>query len=242
MTGALLLTAALMGLAGAPHCAAMCATGCAAAARRCQPQGAGRAVAVLAAGRLVGYAVAGALAASLVGGLRWLADAALWLRPLWTGLQAFLLLLGLWLLVKGQVPAAIAAWLERPAPALPEGSTRVRLPGELKAAGVGLLWPLLPCGLLHAALLLAAVASSPAEGAAVMAAFGLTSTAGLLVGPALWLRWVPAALRAGGGSAGAAVADPGALSLRLAGAALVAAVGWSLGHGLWDHAVAAWCA
>ena len=70
----------------------------------------------------------------------------------------------------------------------------------------------------------------------------MEGTAGLLVGPALWLRWVPAALRAGGGSAGAAVADPGALSLRLAGAALVAAVGWSLGHGLWDHAVAAWCA
>ena len=54
MTGALLLTAALMGLAGAPHCAAMCATGCAAAARRCQPQGAGRAGAVLAARRLGG--------------------------------------------------------------------------------------------------------------------------------------------------------------------------------------------
>jgi sulfite exporter TauE/SafE len=240
MTGALLLTAALMGLAGTPHCAAMCAAGCAAVARRCQPQRPGGAVAGLLVGRLVAYAVAGALAASLVGGLRWLAVSAGWLRPVWTGLQVFLLVLGVWMLLKGRLPEGVAAWLEgRGRSTLPEGAARIRLPGEVKAAAWGLLWPALPCGLLHAALLLAAVASTPLEGAAVMAVFAVTSGLGLLVGPAIWLRWVPMALRTAGGGAGV---SPASLSLRLAGATIAVLVGWSLGHRLWTDTLAAWCA
>jgi sulfite exporter TauE/SafE len=85
----------------------------------------------------------------------------------------------------------------------------------------------MPCGLLHAALLLAAVASSPGEGAAVMAVFALTSTLGLLAGPLLWLRWAP---------------TMSTVSLRLAGATLAALAGWSFGHTLWADHVAAWCA
>jgi uncharacterized protein len=231
MTGALLLTAALMGLAGTPHCAAMCGTGCAAVARRCKPDRPGGAVAGVLSGRLLAYAAAGALAAALVGGVRWLAVSAAWLRPVWSGLQAVLFLLGVWMLLKGALPASLSAWLERTqhgSPAMPDGVARIRLPGEVRAAAWGLLWPALPCGLLHAALLLAAVASTPAEGAAVMAVFALTSSLGLLAGPLLWLRWVPAA-----GTA---------LSLRMAGAVLVALGGWAFGHALWTNTWAAWCA
>ena len=240
MTGALLLTAALMGLAGTPHCAAMCAVGCAAVAKRCKPHQPGGAVAGLMVGRLVAYAVAGALAASLVGGLRWLAETAGWLRPVWTGLQVFLLALGVWMLLKGRLPESVTAWLERQGRStLPDGAARIRMPGEVKAAAWGLLWPALPCGLLHAALLLAAVASTPVEGATVMAVFALTSGLGLLVGPALWLRWVPTALKSAGGSG---LGSPASLSLRMAGATIVGLVGWSFGHGLWTHTLAAWCA
>ncbi|MEY2876411.1 MAG: hypothetical protein RLZZ373_3782 [Pseudomonadota bacterium] len=240
MTGALLLTTALMGLAGTPHCAAMCGAGCAAVARKCKPEQPAGAVAGLLVGRLVAYAAAGALAASLVGGLRWLAGSAGWLRPVWTGLQVFLLLLGLWMLLKGQLPASLSAWLEqRGRPVLPDGTARIRMPGEMRAAAWGLLWPALPCGLLHAALLLAAVASTPLEGATVMAVFALTSTLGLLAGPLLWLRWVPAALRAAGARG---AVSPASLSLRMAGATIVALVGWSFGHVLWTDTLAAWCA
>lgn len=240
MTGALLLTAALMGLAGTPHCAAMCGAGCAAVARRCTPQAPARGVAGVVLGRLVAYAAAGALAASLVGGLRWLAGAAGWLRPAWTGLQVFLLLLGLWMLVRGALPAGLAAWLEqRGRPDLPDGAARIRLPGEVQAAAWGLLWPALPCGLLHAALLVAAVASSPIEGALVMGVFALSSALGLVLGPVLWLRWVPAALRTAGMRGGV---SPASLSLRMAGASIVALVGWSFGHALWTDTLAAWCA
>lgn len=240
MTGALLLTAALMGLAGTPHCAAMCGAGCAAIARRCKPERPSGAVAGMIVGRLVAYAVAGALAASLVGGLRWLATSADWLRPVWTGLQFFLLLLGLWMLLKGALPESLAVWLERRGrPALPDGAARIRMPGEVKAAAWGLLWPAVPCGLLHAALLMASVASTPVEGATVMAVFACTSALGLLVGPALWLRWVPAALRSAGVRGGL---SPASLSLRMAGATIVALVGWSFGHTLWTDTLAAWCA
>jgi uncharacterized protein len=41
-----------------------------------------------------------------------------------------------------------------------------------RALGLGLLWGLLPCGLVYSALLIAATAATPAGGAAVMIAFG----------------------------------------------------------------------
>ncbi|MDQ5897291.1 MAG: hypothetical protein RLZZ592_401 [Pseudomonadota bacterium] len=242
MTGALLLTAALMGLAGTPHCAAMCAAGCAAAARRCTPGDVARGSVAVLVGRLLAYALAGAAAASVVGGLRWLAEVAGWLRPLWHGLQFFMVLIGAWLLLRGRMPAAIEAWVEgrgAPPPSVPSGARRVALPGELKAAGLGLLWPALPCGLLHAALLLAAVASSPAEGAAVMAVFALVSSAALVLGPVLWLRLVPAALRRADAGAGDLRAT---WPLRLSGLMVLLMSAWSLaGHGPWVETLIAWC-
>lgn len=42
-----------------------------------------------------------------------------------------------------------------------------------KALGLGLLWGWLPCGLVYSVLLLAATTANPAEGAAVMLAFGV---------------------------------------------------------------------
>ena len=60
---------------------------------------------------------------------------------------------------------------------------------RLRAALFGSLWVALPCGLLQSALLVAALASTPVSGAAVMAAFALTSSLSLWAGPALWFRW-----------------------------------------------------
>jgi len=44
----------------------------------------------------------------------------------------------------------------------------------------GLLWALLPCGLLYSALAIAALASDPLRGGLVMAAFGAGTAANLL--------------------------------------------------------------
>ncbi len=254
MSLTLAASAALMGLAGSLHCAGMCSAACTAVAGRCTPQRPGQGTAAVLAGRLIAYAAAGALVASAAAGLRWLGEGVGWLRPVWSALQLALLVLGLWLLVRGRMPAAVQGWIESLGqPRSPEqvgegGWQRIRiqprLPGELKAGALGLLWPVIPCGLLHGALLVASMASGPLAGAGVMAAFALASSVGLVAGPALWFRLLPRLRRgvaSGPAGSAATVDDGGALALRLAGAMLVASVGWTLGHGLLEP-LQAWCA
>ena len=99
--------------------------------------------------------------------------------------------------------------------------------GPLRAGAAGTLWLTLPCGLLQAALIVAALAGSPGQGAAAMAAFAAASSLGLVVYPALWSRW-PTSLK------------PGVWVVRALGAMLLASSAWALGHGLWQR-VAALC-
>jgi sulfite exporter TauE/SafE len=91
---------------------------------------------------------------------------------------------------------------------------------------MGVLWALLPCGLLYSALLVAALTSHPIEGAAVMTLFVAGTSVSLMAGPWLWLR-----LR-GSGS--------GTWGIRLAGLALAASSAWALWMGL-VHNTAPWC-
>jgi hypothetical protein len=178
-------------------------------------------------------------------GARWFVDGTGWLKPIWTMLQLGLLLLGGWLLLRGRLPPTIEAWAEQlgrqPARSPVQ---KVHLPGELKAFGLGALWPALPCGLLHAALLVAAVASGPVEGASVMAAFGLTSSLALVIGPALWLRLLRGRSDAASGreATGSTAAANPVWAMRLAGASIVLAVGWSMGHALLGELAPSWCA
>ncbi len=217
---AVVAAAALMGLAGLPHCAAMCAAPCAALAGRgaaSQP--------LFQAARVAGYAAAGALAAASVGALR---DGLAWtaaLHPLWTLLHMAALVLGVWLLWCGRWPAALQRAASASAP-LPGGWQRVA--GPVRSAGAGALWIAWPCALSQSALLVSTLASSPLQGAAAMAAFAVASS------PALWLG--PALLRRVSG-----LRSDGALAMRGAGALLAAGSAWALGHGLWQR-VAAWCA
>jgi sulfite exporter TauE/SafE len=88
-----------------------------------------------------------------------------------------------------------------------------------------------PCGLLQSALLVAGLANTAMQGAAVMAVFAASSALGLVLGPALW--W-----RLSGGAANRWISP--LLAVRLAGVALALASAWALGHGLWLR-VAAWC-
>jgi hypothetical protein len=82
-------------------------------------------------------------------------------------------------------------------------------------------------------LLVAALASTPVQGAAAMAAFAVASSPALWMGPAV-LRRVTGPVDA----SGAAVAAT--WPLRAAGAFVAAGSVWALGHGLWAR-VAAWC-
>ena len=228
MDQALLLSAILMGLAGTPHCLAMCGAGFTAASG-----GRLRGLVWLHLGRLLGYALAGAVAAASIGSLAALGQAVAALRPLWTLVHLAALVLGLYLLWQGRQPA----WMERlgrprAATVAHRGSTWQAMQLPVRQAGVGLAWVAWPCGLLQSALLVAALANTPWHGAVVMAGFAGASAAGLVLGPALWWR-----LSGGRSPVGALSAT---VAVRWAGAVLALASAWALGHGLWMR-VAAWC-
>ncbi len=91
---------------------------------------------------------------------------------------------------------------------------------------IGALWAFLPCGLLYSALLVAALTSRVADGAAVMALFALGTSVSMMAGPWLWLR-----LRG---------PDSGQWGVRLAGLALAVSSAWALWMGL-VHNTAPWC-
>ncbi|HEX2011713.1 MAG TPA: sulfite exporter TauE/SafE family protein, partial [Roseateles sp.] len=104
MDAALLASAALMGLAGSPHCVAMCGAVCAGLAG-----GERRAAWGFHLARGASYAVGGALAAASAGWAAQLGQASALLRPLWVMLHMAAFALGLYLLWRGRQPA----WLER---------------------------------------------------------------------------------------------------------------------------------
>ncbi len=222
MQTSLAVTALLMGLAGGPHCIAMCGAACAGIG---QAAGARRneALWVFQLGRVAGYALLGGLAAASIQGLGWLTIQSAALRPVWTLFHVAALALGLLLLVRAQQPV----WLESAARRLWNGA-RALAAGRGRGAPlvVGMLWALLPCGLLYSALLVAAMTGSAVEGAAVMALFATGTAVSMLAGPWLWLR-----LR-GSGS--------GDWGVRLAGLALAASSAWALWMGL-VHDTAPWC-
>ncbi|MDZ7863617.1 sulfite exporter TauE/SafE family protein [Acidovorax sp.] len=225
-------TALLMGLAGGPHCLAMCAAPCGALVgqggeqpvRWAGPGGAGLAVAPAApsfswarsiafhGGRVAGYAGLGAAAATAMDSLAWLTQRTAALQPAWTFLHLAIMAWGLLLLVQARQPA----WVEGLGRSVWQ---RVR-PLTAGAGGVGaagLLWALMPCGLLYSALLVAALSGGPVQGGATMALFALGSGLWLVSGPWLWSR-----LRS---RLNQTRADWGT---RVAGGLLCAAAGWAL--------------
>lgn len=228
----LIASAGALGLAGLPHCAAMCAAPCAAACGGPPAELRGRALAFQLA-RLLGYAAAGAVAASSVGALAALSQWSPALRPVWALFHALVLALGLWFLWQGRQPAWMGQLGRLPQPAgdalaLPSGWQRMR--GPMRAAAAGAAWVAWPCGLLQSALLVASLANTALGGALAMAVFALASSAGLVAGPWLWSR-----LRQGSkGAWGEAVL------IRLSGAMLVLGSGFALVSGIW-HQIAAFC-
>ncbi len=190
LTG-LLLTAFLMGLGGIPHCTAMCGAACAVAFPRGLPV-------TTWLGRLMGYAAVGGVAAVSAGVVsRWGREVAM-LKPLWVMAQVAVVILGMHLLIRGRMPA----WLDGAGRAAYDGwRTRMAawpaaLPpfwrGLWQTAWPllgGLSWALLPCGLLYAALMVAALAPDAWGGSLVMLAFGVPSSIGVWAAPWVVRQW-----------------------------------------------------
>ena len=218
----LAVTALLMGLAGGPHCIAMCGAACAGIG---QAAGERKNAAMWSfqAGRVVGYAALGALAAASIQGLGWLTVQSAALRPVWTLFHVATLALGLLLLWQARQPV----WLE-------QAGKKIWFGARSLAAGwgrgtplvIGALWTFLPCGLLYSALLVAAMTGSALDGAFVMALFALGTSVSMMAGPWLWLRL-----------SGKGAGDWG---VRLAGLALAASSVWALWMA-YAHNAAPWC-
>lgn len=244
-TGALAVSALLLGLTGAPHCAVMCGPACAALVPPRPVQGVAvplvrvdasalglaamhRRVGTSAAfqlGRLLGYAAAGAVVAAAFDTLAWLRDGISLLRPAWVLLHAGILAWGMVLAIAGRQPL----WASR------VGAATLRRLRPLTASParhllLGAAWVLMPCGMLYSALMLAALASQPLQGALVMGLFALGGAAALSGAPWLWHR-----LRRGPDGAQPAWAS------RIAGVLLMAVAAYALWTDL-QHDIARWCA
>ena len=177
----LLTSAALAGLLGGVHCAAMCggivSVVCAGSAARLPWS---RALAYN-FGRIASYAVAGALAGGVgQAALAWRGEVVL-RQTLMTAAGVSLLVLALFLagwtpLVRAIEGAGGMLWRRL------QPYARLVLPANSapRALGLGLLWGWLPCGMVYAVLLTAAATGSIADGALVMAAFGLGTLPNLL--------------------------------------------------------------
>ncbi|PPE65953.1 sulfite exporter TauE/SafE family protein [Caldimonas caldifontis] len=217
MITAVLLSAALMGLAGSVHCMAMCGAATLAIGRD------GPSLWAFQAGRLAGYATAGALAAGAVQALQWGAQQVTVLQPFWAMVHVAVIVLGLALVWLGRQPRWLDALAHQVWQRLRHASLGwPQVPGRFAAAGAGLLWTFLPCGLLYSALMVAALGSTPWDGALAMAVFAASSAVGLQVMPWVWRRLK-----------GQGAAVRGAWAVRAAGAVLAATSGWALWHGLW---------
>lgn len=227
MQTSMAITALLMGLAGGPHCIAMCGAACAGIGYTAGEQQGKQTMAMglFQLGRVIGYATLGAVAAATIQALGWLTTQSAALRPVWTMVHIAALLLGLVLLVQARQPA----WLERSARRVWEKVKALQRKGGVAGPVlVGMLWALLPCGLLYSALLVAALTGEPLQGAAVMALFVLGTSVSLMAGPWLLLRMK----QLGWGN--------GQWGVRLAGLALAVSAGVALYMGL-VHDQAPWC-
>ncbi|OIP17760.1 MAG: sulfite exporter TauE/SafE family protein [Comamonadaceae bacterium CG_4_9_14_3_um_filter_60_33] len=222
MQTTLATTALFMGLVGGPHCIAMCGAACAGIGQAAGTRSTS-AMWTFQLGRVVGYSGLGALAAASVQGLGWLTVQSSALRPVWSMFHVAVIVLGLLLMWNAQQPV----WMEQAGKAL---WRKVRGLVSNKGAGapllIGAVWTFLPCGLLYSALLVAALAGGPLEGAMVMALFAMGTSVSMMLGPWLWLR-----LRGN---------RNGDWGVRLAGLALAMSSGWALWMAL-AHDTAPWC-
>ena len=249
MDASVVLTALFMGLAGGPHCLAMCGAVCvglgapaAASQSGVQPlrfQAAGvrperihsgrGAPALFLLGRLLSYMTLGVVACASMQAVGWLSVQSAALRPLWTFVHVCAAVIGGFLLLQARQPP----WLDTAGRWLwlrVQGTGVIGQRGVKRAAAgpflLGLGWAFLPCGLLYSALLVAALSPGLWQGGLIMLLFAVGSSLSLWVGPWLWQRL---------GKEGA-----NRTALRLAGALLLATSLWALWMAL-AHEQAPWC-
>jgi sulfite exporter TauE/SafE len=131
-------------------------------------------------GRLASYAILGFVVAAL--GSRFAGLTPALAGPIRLAAGMIIILIGLQI----AFDLRVLGWLERMGGKLwervaPLAKGLMPVTSLPRALGLGLLWGLLPCGLVYSVLLVAAASASAADGALVMFAFGLGTTPAMLL-------------------------------------------------------------
>lgn len=219
MQTALLYSALLMGIAGGPHCVAMCGAACTGLT---QSQQHPFAIYQYHIGRICGYALLGAIATFAIQSIAWLSSYSKILHPLWTFFHVLIFFWGMLLVIYARQPI----WVDNAGRSI---WSHVKKLG-LKRGGyfyIGMLWALMPCGLLYSALIIASFNGNPLGGALSMGAFAIGSALSLFFAPWLWLKLKTKTIEPYG--------------MRLAGLLLSAASAWAIWMEL-THNTKIWCA
>jgi sulfite exporter TauE/SafE len=215
---ALTYSALLMGLAGGPHCVAMCGVACTSFT---QSQQQPYAIQLYHLGRLCGYAILGAIATFAIQSIAWVSSYSAIFHPLWTFFHVLVFFWGILLVIYARQPI----WVNRVGRNI---WTYVKKLSYLNGGHfyIGMLWAFMPCGLLYSALVIASFNGNPFGGALSMAAFALGSSISLFFAPWLWLKLKTNAVEPYG--------------MRLAGLLLVGASAWAIWMEL-THNIKVWC-
>lgn len=220
MQNALLVSALAMGIAGGPHCVAMCGAACTGLSQTHANPKLG--IALYHAGRLFGYALLGAVASFGITSIAWLSDYSAVLHPIWTFFHVLVFCWGMILIVFAKQPV----WVDNSGKRV---WRHIKHLSTIRAGHfyVGALWALMPCGLLYSALVIAAFNANPLGGALTMGAFALGSSLSLFFAPWIWLNLKTKLMEPYG--------------MRLAGFMLAAASAWAIWMQL-SHDSKIWCA
>jgi len=213
MGASVLISAWLVGALGGLHCLAMCGGFLAAAGARDAESAPLLPAAALVrrevayhCGRVATYMILGAVFGAAGALALNAASIAPWQRGFYLVGNVFLVLLGASLAIGSQRKPWLQASGARVFGAvLPVVKPLLRQPGTAGRVAFGLVWGLVPCALVYSVLPLALFAGGPAQGAAVMLAFGAGTVPNLLALGALmrrsrrWLdarsmRWAASAL------------------------------------------------
>ena len=180
MQTALIYSALVMGLAGGPHCAAMCGAACTSFTQSPEKT---YAIYFYHLGRVCGYALLGAIATFAIQSIAWLSSYSTVLHPLWTFFHVLVFFWGFMLLIFARQPV----WVDQAGRNIWQHIKKLSLiqGGHFY---IGMLWALMPCGLLYSALIIASFNGNPFGGALSMAAFAAGSAISLFFAPWLWLK------------------------------------------------------
>ena len=180
---AALTTALFAGLLGSAHCLGMCAGISGLFAMRASVTGFRQQIPMAItynAGRLASYVILGLVVAAV--GSHFVGLAPALAGPVRIAAGALIILIGLQIafdlrMLGGLERMGGAVW-DRVAPFAKGLLPVISLP---RALGLGLLWGLLPCGLVYSVLLVAASSGDAGDGALIMLAFGLGTTPAMLL-------------------------------------------------------------